>query len=179
MLWRCNIGRPNRGYFQDLSVLLIFFDRWGPTSLKNLAQRHANNSRWPYSLAVCFTAIDGVALFFVFLGVAPLLAVPVVRNESLVTAEVVEQDIVDSTTLQIEPKQALYRWKLRIIKIEAVQKMANFLAGYEGRSIEALSKEAPSGSSLVGKTIKARVSFRGDEKNGRYWLIGSPETNFK
>ena len=159
--------------------MLTFFDCRGPTSLKNFGQRQANHNHRPYSLAVRFTAIDGMAIFFVFFAIAPLLAVSVLPNESLVTAEVLEQDIVDSTTLKIEPKQALYRWKLRLIKIEAVQRMANFLAGDEGRSIEALSKEAPSVSGLVGKTIKARVSFRGDEKNGRYWLVGFPEANFK
>lgn len=138
-----------------------------------------NHNRHRYSLAVRFTAIGGLATFFVFFAIAPLLAVPALPNESLVTAEVVKQDVVDSTTLKIEPKQALYLWKLRLIKIEAVQKKANFLAGYEGKSIEALSKEAPAVSGLVGKTIKARVSFRGDEKNGRYWLVGLPEADLK
>ncbi|MGE5306682.1 MAG: hypothetical protein ACM3TN_25535 [Alphaproteobacteria bacterium] len=126
-----------------------------------------------------FTAIGGLAIFFVFFATAPLLAVPALPNESLVTAEVMEQDIVDSTTLKIEPKQALCLLKLRLIKIEAVQKKANFLAGYEGKSIEALSREAPAISGLAGKTIKAHVSFRGDEKSGRYWLVGLPETDIK
>jgi hypothetical protein len=147
--------------------------------LKNLGQRHANHNRHRYSLATRFTAIDGLAIFFVFVGIAPLLAVPAIPNESLVSAEVVEQNSVDSATLNIEPKQALYRWKLRIIKIDTVPRMANILEGHEGKSIEVLSKEAPSVSGLVGKTIKARVSFRGDEKNGRYWLVGIPEVKFE
>jgi hypothetical protein len=156
----------------------MFFDCWGPAIYKNPGQ-HVNHNRHPYSLAIRFTAIAGLATFFVFFAIAPLLAVPALPNESLITAEVVEQDIVDSTALKIEPKQTLYHWKLRLIKIAAVKKMANFLAGNEGKSIEALSKEAPAASGLVGKTIKARISFRGDEKNGRYWLLGFPETDIK
>ena len=147
--------------------------------MKNLGQRHVNQNRHRYGLAARFTVIHVLSIFFVFAGIAPLLAVPAIPNESLVTAEVVEHDTVDSTTLKIEPKQALHRWKLRIIKIETVQQKANFLAGDEGKSIEALSKEAPAVSGLVGKTIKARISFRGDEKNGRYWLVGFPETDLK
>lgn len=159
--------------------MLTFSDYWGPTILKNPGQRHANNNSRRYRLVLRFTAIVGLVTFFVFLGIAPLFAVPVIPNESLLTAEVVEHDTVDSTTLKIEPRQPLYRWKLRIIKIEMVQKKANFLAGHEGKSIEVLSKEAPSVSDWVGKTIKARVSFRGDEKTGRYWLVGIPEVEFE
>ena len=141
--------------------------------------RQAHHNRRRCSLAKRFTVIGGLAVLFSLFTIAPLLAAPVLPNESVVIAEVVEQGIVDSTALKIEPKQSLYHWKLRLIKIEAVQKRANFLAGYEGKSIEALSKEAPAASGLVGKTIKARVSFRGDEKNGRYWLVGFPEANLK
>ena len=146
--------------------------------MKNLGQRYANYNRHRRDLAVRFTAIHVLATFFVLVGITRLFAVPAIPNESLVTAEVVERDTVDSTTLKIEPKQPLYRWKLRIIKIETVHKKANFLAGHEGKSIEVLSKEAPSVSGLVGKTVKARVSFRGDERNGRYWLVGIPEVTF-
>jgi hypothetical protein len=147
--------------------------------MKTPDRRHADYNRHRCSLALRFTAIDCLAILFVSFAIAPLFAVPALPNESLVTAEVVAQDIVDSATLKIEPKQALYRWKLRLIKVEAVQKMANFLAGSEGKSIEALSKGTPATSGLVGKTIKARVSFRGDEKNGRYWVVGFPEADLK
>jgi hypothetical protein len=147
--------------------------------VKNLGQRYADHNRHRFSLAVRFTAIDGLAIFFVFVGITPLLAVPAIPNESLVIAEVIEQNAVDSATLNVQPKQTLYRCKLRIIKIDTVLRMANILQGHEGKSIEVLSKEAPSVSGLVGKTIKARVSFRGDEKNGRYWLLGIPEVKFE
>lgn len=159
--------------------MLTFFGCWERSNLKNPRYCHADHHRHRCHSAVRLTAIGGLGILFLLLAIAPLLAVPVVPNESLVTAEVVEQDIVDSATLKIEPKQELYRWKLRLIKVEAVQNKANFLAGYEGKSIEALSKEAPPVSSLVGKTIKARVSFRGDEKNGRYWLVGSPQADLR
>ena len=147
--------------------------------MKNPSRRYPDPNRHQYRFALRFAVIDGLAFLLVFFATAPLFAVPAIPNESLITAEVVEQDTVDSTTLKIEPKQVLYRWKLRLIKIEAVRKMANLLAGHEGKSIEALSKEAPAASGLVGRTITARVSFRGDEKNGRYWLIGFPEADRK
>jgi hypothetical protein len=108
---------------------------------------------------------------FVVAGNSPVLGVPAAPNQTLLTAQVVEQEIVDSTILKIEPKQVLYRYKLRIIKTESFQESVDFLAGHEGGVIEVLSKEAPPIAGLVGKTIKARVSFRGDEKNGRYWLV--------
>jgi hypothetical protein len=41
--------------------------------------------------------------------------------------------------------------------------------GREGQIIEALSRETASGIA-IGRTVRATVTFRGDERGGRFWL---------
>jgi hypothetical protein len=124
-----------------------------------------------------------LALFLSLITVAGLItpraaqvqAVPAVPNESLVLAEVIEASVLDSLTLNIRPRQVLYRLRLRVLTVEAVEGMENFLYGTEGTTIEVYLKEMGCATALVGKAIKARIMFRGDEGGGRYWIIGSVE----
>jgi hypothetical protein len=106
------------------------------------------------------------------------LAVPALDNESLVVAVVLEKTLIDSSTIGIDPAQRLWRMKLRIVSVESVAGAEDVLRGQEGKIIEVFSNEvnAPAGAS---SRIKARISFHGDERGGRYWIIGTNETKSK
>lgn len=119
--------------------------------------------------------ITSLAFLVLWLTTKPVEAVPVAPNESLVQGEIVEVGAVDSLTLDIRPQRTLFRVKLRLTKVEAVDTKSNFLQGAEGKTIEVYATDmavAPP----VGKAVKGRISFRGDELSGRYWIVGPLET---
>ena len=118
------------------------------------------------------------ALCLVIVSASLLHAVPAAPNESLIVGEVLEKNLIDASVLGIEPRQPLLYWKLRIITVENVQGRENFLRGQEGKTIEVYSKELDS-PVVPSQSIETRITFRGDEKMGRYWMIGSPEVKSK
>ena len=113
-----------------------------------------------------------LAFFVLWLSVKHVQAAPTAPNESLVHGEILEVDAIDSLTLDIRPQRTLFRVKLRLIKVDAVEDRSNFLPGAEGKTIETYATSPPP---VVGKTVQGRISFRGDERSGRYWIIGSLE----
>ena len=129
-------------------------------------------------------ALRWLATFSLLFGLLNLiqpmqtLAVPALENESIVVGEVLEKIIVDSSTLGIQPRQKLWRVKLRIVSVDSVAGVDNVLRGQEGKIIEVYSNEvnAPAGED---RRIKARISFHGDERVGRYWILGINETKSK
>ena len=118
------------------------------------------------------------ALCLVVVSALSLHAVPAAPNESVVVGEVLEKNLIDASVLGIEPRQPLLYWKLRIITVENVQGRENFLRGQEGKTIEVYSKELNT-PVIPTQSIETRITFRGDEKMGRYWMIGSPEVKSK
>ena len=108
----------------------------------------------------------------------PALAVPALENESVVVGEVLARDIVYSSTLKIQPPQRLVRLKLLIVSVDSVAGADNVLGGQEGKTVEVYSNEvnAPGGAE---KQVKLRISFYGDERMGRYWIVGTGETKSK
>ena len=96
--------------------------------------------------------------------------VPALGNESVVSGNVLERSPIDSASLGIQPQQTLWHFKLLITKVEKVEHSDNFVK--EGRIIEVYSNEvnAPKGTE---KSVTVRISFRGDEMSGRYWIVGS------
>ncbi|MBM4262275.1 MAG: hypothetical protein FJ145_12715 [Deltaproteobacteria bacterium] len=100
-------------------------------------------------------------------------AVPMAPNESWVVAAVVAIAVVDSSTLDIQPQQKLFRYQLRITNVEAVPGADNVLRGYEGRTIEALTREPLGSDAVKGQKVKVRISFQGDERRGHYWILES------
>ena len=118
------------------------------------------------------------ALCLVVVSALSLHAVPAAPNESVVVGEVLEKNLIDTSVLGIEPRQPLLYWKLRIITVENVQGRENFLRGQEGKTIEVYSKELNT-PVIPTQSIETRITFRGDEKMGRYWMIGSPEVKSK
>jgi hypothetical protein len=116
-----------------------------------------------------------LVLFLPWLSIKQVQAVPAAPNESLVHAEVIEVTAIDSLTLGISPQRTLFRVKLRLIKVESVEGMRNFLQGAEDKTIEVYATDIAVPLKRVGKAIKSRISFRGDERSGRYWIVGAVE----
>jgi hypothetical protein len=114
--------------------------------------------------------IFGLLLLVGLLNVSQNYAAPVIPNESLAVAEVLELTTTCSSTLNIQPPQTLTWMKLRLLRIQDVPPKANFLHDKAGEIIEVYSKELLS-LKLVGKTITAHIVFRGDERSGLYWVI--------
>jgi hypothetical protein len=115
-----------------------------------------------------------LAFFLPWVSLKQVQAVPAAPNQSLVHAEVIEATAIDSSTLGISPQRTLFRVKLRLIKVKPVEGLRNFLQGAEDKTIEVYATDALP-VELVGKAIKSRIGFRGDERSGRYWIVGAVE----
>jgi len=137
-----------------------------PSSAKN-----KRAARMHFILAVLIASLPLFCL-------RPALAVPALENESVVAGEVLEKELIDASTLGIQPDQKLWRFRLRIVNVESVAGSENFLGGQEGKTIEVYSNEvnAPAGTE---RRITVRIRFQGDERVGRYWIIGNSETKSK
>ena len=117
-------------------------------------------------------------LFLPVLCLQPALAVPALENESIVVAEVLERMIIDASALGIQPAQRLWRLRLRVVNVESVAGSENFLRGQEGKTIEVYSNEV-NAPAETAKRVKVRIRFQGDERVGRYWIVGTIETDLK
>jgi len=117
-------------------------------------------------------SITMISLLFLVgvVSFATIYGAPVIPNEGLVTAEVLEVGTVQSSVLNVNPPQVLYRMKLILLSVQDVPPRANFLKDKSGEIVEVYSKEVLP-SDLVGKVIKGRITFRGDERSGLYWIL--------
>lgn len=95
--------------------------------------------------------------------------IPVIPNEGIVTGTVLGYSVISSTLVGIAPSQTLYTVDIWITKSEDVSGVVNYLKNKVGQVIKAYSKEKLP-ADLFGKTITARVSYFGDEHNGKYWI---------
>jgi hypothetical protein len=109
-----------------------------------------------------FAALVSIAV------VSTVSAVPVIPNAALIKGVVLESEGISSNLLGIQPEQTIYRLLIHVVCSKDVGEMRNFLKGEEGKDIVFYTKK-PLPSDIVKKRIKARVSFRGDERGGRWW----------
>lgn len=117
-----------------------------------------------------------IGAFLTLFCVTTVHGAPIAPNESWVVAEVVAFSVVDSSTLNIQPQQKLFRFQLRITSVEAIAGADNVLRGYEGKTIEALARDPFGTGDLKGQKIRVRISFQGDERRGHYWILESAIT---
>jgi hypothetical protein len=96
-------------------------------------------------------------------------AVTVVPNSALMTGVISEYGIVSSRLLGMEPDQTLYKLTICLESSEDIVGMPNLLKGKEGEDITLYTKEKLS-PDIFGKKIRAEVTYRGDERGGRWWL---------
>jgi hypothetical protein len=95
--------------------------------------------------------------------------VHVIANESVITGTVLDHDVVSSTLLGISPAMSIYRIDVRVEMSEEVEGMPSAMMYKEGGVLQLHSKkELP--SNLLNKSVKARVSYAGDERGGRFWV---------
>ena len=123
----------------------------------------------PFRAIMLRPAILILVFLIEMVSFSPVKGVPVIPNEGIVAAEVVDLTTIDATTVNINPPQVLFRMKLRLLSVQESPPLANFLHAKKGEIIEVYSKDSLS-SGLVGKVIKARITFRGDERGGLYWI---------
>ena len=99
----------------------------------------------------------------------PHRAVPVIPNESIVTGEVLGYSILSSSILDIRPVMPIYRLKVLVKTSEEVKGMRNFTSDKVGKLLSVYSKEKLS-AELFNKVIKSHVTYRGDERGGKFWI---------
>ncbi len=97
-------------------------------------------------------------------------AVPVVPNASLIRGTILESGEISSSLLGIQPEQTIYKVLVHVECSKDAGEMRNFLKGKEGEDMPFYSKK-PLPSDIVKKGIKARVSYRGDERGGLWWIL--------
>jgi len=102
--------------------------------------------------------------------VSAVSAVPVMPNAALIKGIVLESEGISSNLLGIQPEQTIYRLLIHLVCSKDISEMRNFLKGTEGKNMVFYTKE-PLPSGIVKKGIKARVSFRGDERGGLWWIL--------
>lgn len=94
------------------------------------------------------------------------MSAPLPDNETIVSAEVVEAKVVDSTTLNIQPKQPIVVLRLRLLSVEA--STSSLLNHKPGEIITVYSKESAA-AELSKQRVVATLSLRGDERGGSLW----------
>ncbi len=97
------------------------------------------------------------------------LSVPAIPNESFVEGVVSEYSVVSSNLIGIKPEQTLYRLTITIESSYGIGGTPNFLSSMTGQDIRFLSKEKLS-PELFGNKIKATAIYKGDERDGMYWI---------
>jgi len=108
------------------------------------------------------------SIIFLLFAVS-VTAVTVVPNSALITGVILEYGIVSSRLLGIQPDQMLYKLTIHIESSEDIVGMANLLKGKEGEDISFYTKEKLS-FDIFDKRVRAEVTYRGDERGGRWWL---------
>lgn len=109
------------------------------------------------------------------IGVTIVAQGPVAPNETLLGGLLLEVTAFDSSSEGITPPMILFRLKLRLASVERVPAKASFVTAGAGDVIEIFAKQEVS-AQLVGKAVSARVTFRGDGRGGRLWLLTLTET---
>lgn len=94
------------------------------------------------------------------------MSAPLPDNGTIVSAEVVEAEVVDSTTLNIQPKQPIVVLRLKLLSVKSSAN--SFLNHKPGEIITVYSKESAA-AALSKKNVAATLSLRGDERGGSLW----------
>jgi hypothetical protein len=102
------------------------------------------------------------------------VSVPAVQNESEVEGTVTEYAVVSSGSVGIEPEQEFYKLVITIHSVWDVGSKPNFLMDKAGQDVLFYTKERIY-PGLVGKRVKAKARYSGDERGGKYWISNIEE----
>jgi hypothetical protein len=99
----------------------------------------------------------------------PHRSVPVIPNASIVTGKVLGYSILSSSRLDIKPVMPIYKLEVLVETSEELKGMRNFTRDRVQNLLSFYSKEKLS-TELFSKVIKAHVTYRGDERGGKFWI---------
>ncbi len=105
-----------------------------------------------------------------FIAVGTVNAASVMPNAALIQGTISESEEISSSLLGIQPEQTVYKVLIHVVCSKDVDNMQNFLKGKEGEDMVFYSKR-PLPSDIAKKRVKARVSYRGDERGGLWWIL--------
>lgn len=102
-------------------------------------------------------------------GSNPAQSVPVRPNTSIVHGKVLGYSIQDPSLFGMAGTDPLYLLDIKIESSENIPGEFNFIENRTGSVIKAyISSQLP--ADVYGKNISGRISYRGDEHGGKYWL---------
>jgi hypothetical protein len=110
-----------------------------------------------------------VFCFVIAMAADKSCAVPVIPNESMAIGVVKEYAMVSSSLINIQPEQTLYRITMHLESSLGLDNGPNFLKDKEGKDVQLYSKDRIS-PELFGKRLRAKVTYRGDERGGLFWI---------
>ena len=86
----------------------------------------------PFRAIMLRPAILILVFLIEIVNVSLVQGVPVIPNERIAAAEVVDLTTIDATTVNINPPQVLFRMKLRLLSVQESPPLANFLHAKKG-----------------------------------------------
>ena len=110
-----------------------------------------------------------LSMVFLLFAAARITGGPVIPNGTLITGVILEYGILSSRLLGIQPDQTIYKVTICLESSEDIDGMPNLLRGKEREDITFYTKERLS-PDIFGKKVRAEVSYRGDERGGRWWV---------
>jgi hypothetical protein len=110
-----------------------------------------------------------LSMVFLLVAASSVTGGMVIPNDAWITGMILEYGIVSSRLLGIQPDQTLYKLTIHLESSEDIVGMPNLLRGKEGEDITFYTKEKLP-SDIFGKKVRAEVSYRGDERGGRWWI---------
>ena len=110
-----------------------------------------------------------LSVIFLLFAVDNVTGGTVIPNGTFITGVTLEYGIVSSCLLGIQPDQTLYKLTIHLESSEDIVGMPNLLMGKEGEDITFYTKERLS-PDIFGKKVRAEVTYRGDERGGRWWV---------
>lgn len=133
-------------------------------------QRLRNGNRTTGPLLSFFWALTFLAVTsFLFPVVSSAKNVPVAPNMAIVEGTVMEFCLASSSLYNISPEQVLYRLVVSIEATEDEGGIPNFVSEKVGQTVAFFTKVKPP-SDVLGRRIRVRVEYMGDEKGGRFWI---------
>jgi hypothetical protein len=113
--------------------------------------------------------LSSVVVMVLIFMIGSCISVPVMPNESAVEGTVYEYAIVSSRLVNVAPEQTLYRVTIRVESTDTIGGGADFLEGRMGKDVQFYSREKIP-PEVFGKRVRAKVTFRGDERGGTFWI---------
>lgn len=94
---------------------------------------------------------------------------PASPNEFIVLARVIKLGEIDSSALRVEPPQTFCELTLDPLSVEPPTDVIG-RSGAKNKPLTVYAREMKCLANLRGTTLRLAVTFRGDERGGRWWV---------